>query len=179
MTTHLLVALYKARRGGRERRANRYWQVGQVCVWGGTHAARRLKRDPHAQLHMQAASAATASGAFHTGPAGMVRPQVAMPTDHNSPPSETPPPQRWHVTQRGTACSSIRPTGTQGGATGTRQRVKQNPSVLWAGRGSAAQQLHFLFRLRPVSGNVGHEVRRTLKRSKVFVLFFSFQFRNL
>lgn len=26
MTTHLLVALYKARRGGRERRANRYWQ---------------------------------------------------------------------------------------------------------------------------------------------------------
>lgn len=26
MTTHLLAALYKARRGGRERRANRYWQ---------------------------------------------------------------------------------------------------------------------------------------------------------
>lgn len=81
--THLLVALYKARRGERERRSNRYWQ-GTLWNKGRPTCCLLTETAPHAQLQngasMQTASPATqqidlsripfTSCAFHTGPTG-------------------------------------------------------------------------------------------------------------
>lgn len=81
VTTHLLVALDKARWwGGRKRRANRYYY--NFVEQGEAHAARRLKQPPlscaasERGASMQTASAEkkSISIAFQAGPAGFVKP---------------------------------------------------------------------------------------------------------
>ena len=128
VTTHLLVALYKARRGGRERRANRYWQ-GTLWNKGrpmlpaadsnSTPMRSSKKRSQHADSVRGYATSPSPSHsfwtfffffscAFHTGPAGLVRP--CQKTDNTQPPQPNKS-DIWHTPQTHGTCSSIRRTG--------------------------------------------------------------------
>lgn len=96
-TTHLIVALYKARRGGRERRANRYWQgmsgIGRgPCCLLQAHPMRGFKTQPTCRQrprlrNITLSIAFLLSCAFQTGPADRSkRRQVAMPINDTQPP---------------------------------------------------------------------------------------------
>lgn len=137
VTTHLLVALYKARRGGRERRANRYWHLVEQ---GEAHAACWLKQHSSCAASEQSQHADSVRGyadkslsiTFHSGPAGLVRPcqHSLSNTTRHSPPTAH---QEWHVThtqQTHGTCSSIRQTGpTQSDSNQTESEAEHIGSV--------------------------------------------------
>lgn len=120
MTTHLLVALYKDRRGGRERRANCYWQgtleeqgEAHAACWLEQHLMRSFTTKPTCRQRPRLRSVTIPRRIpllglrIPHGTSGLVRQQVAMPTDDTQPPQ--PRPERDTPTQR--TCSSIRRTG--------------------------------------------------------------------
>ena len=121
MTTHLRVALYKARRGGGERRANRYWHSVEE---GEAHAACWLKQDPMRSFRAEPACRQrprlrniSISIAFHQQAAG-----CHANGRHNPPP---PPSPRVTHPQTQRTCSSIRQTGPKA--------ARLKPDAEWSG----------------------------------------------
>lgn len=103
MTTHLLVALYKDRRGGRERRANCYWQgtleeqgEAHAACWLEQHLMRSFTTKPTCRQRPRLRSVTIPRRIpllglrIPHGTSGLVRQQVAMPTDDTQPPQPRP-----------------------------------------------------------------------------------------
>lgn len=128
VTTHLLVALYKARRGGRERRANRYWQ-GTLWNKGrpmlpaadsnSTPMRSLKKRSQHADSVRGYATSPSPSHSFLTFffffllriPHWPSRLGKAMPKTDDTQPPQPNKSDMWHTPQTHGTCSSIRRTG--------------------------------------------------------------------
>lgn len=71
------------------------------------------------------------SCAFHTGPAGWLRRQVAMPTDDTQHPHRPTQRDMWHTPQTHGTCSSIRQTGPNAERLKPNLRVEQNTLGVW------------------------------------------------
>lgn len=143
MTTHLLVALYKARRGGRERRANRYWQ-GTLSNKGrpmlpadsNSTSCAASKRSQHADS-VRGYATQLMSITFLYCPAHStldqqaVRRQVAMPMNNTHPPQPTPRDMRHTHRHRGHAPASVRLDQTQSDSNQTQSEAEHIGSMKW------------------------------------------------
>lgn len=149
MTTHLLVALYKARRGGRERRANCYWQgtlwnKGRPMLPADSNSTpmRSFRTEPacRQRLRLRHKSISMAFPFFlkiifvlriphWTSRLGKAASCHA--NGRQSAPTTQPRVTSERTPQTHGTCSSIRQDWTKRRATQTKLRVKQNTLGVW------------------------------------------------